>query len=76
MPGGPTRRMPRGMRAPSFVNFFGSLRNSTISATSSFASSTPATSLNVTRSFLLPSMSRAFDLPNENGPPDPPIMRR
>src|SRR5207245_5955391 len=36
------------MRPPSFWNFCGSLRNSMISWSSSFASSTPATSLNVT----------------------------
>ena len=38
---------PRGMRPPSFWNFDGSRRNSTSSATSSFASSHPATSANV-----------------------------
>ncbi len=47
MPGGPTMRTPLGMRPPSFWNRFGSLRNSTISWTSSLASSTPATSLNM-----------------------------
>ena len=36
------------MRPPSFWNFCGSRRNSMISCSSSFASSTPATSLNVT----------------------------
>ena len=73
MPGGPTRRMPRGMRAPSRVNFFGSFRNSTTSATSSLASSTPATSLNVTLPApLFSSCSRARDLPKENRPPAPP----
>ena len=39
---------PRGMRPPIEANRPGSFRKSTISATSSFASSTPATSLNVT----------------------------
>ena len=65
VPGGPTMRMPFGMRPPIFVNFFGSLRNSTTSETSSFASSQPATSPKVTlsrsrvRSFarLLPKLS-------------------
>ena len=48
VPGGPTSRMPRGMRPPIVANRAGSFRKSTISCTSSFASSTPATSLNVT----------------------------
>ena len=39
---------PLGMRPPSRWNFFGSLRNAMISSTSSFASSMPATSANVT----------------------------
>ena len=75
VPGGPTSRMPRGMRAPSFVNFFESFRNSTISATSCFASSTPATSANVTFGPSLFSFSSlARDLPNDSDPPPP--MRR
>ena len=41
---GPTSRMPRGMRPPMVAKRAGSFRNSTISLTSSFASSTPATS--------------------------------
>ena len=48
VPGGPISSTPLGMRPPSFWNFCGSLRNSMISWSSSFASSTPATSLNVT----------------------------
>ncbi len=44
VPGGPTSRMPFGMRAPSRALLFGSFRNSTTSWSSSFASSTPATS--------------------------------
>ena len=47
-PGGPTNKTPLGMRPPRRVNFLGSLRNSTISANSSLASSIPATSSNVT----------------------------
>ncbi len=39
---------PFGMRPPSRWNFFGSLRKAMISSTSSFASSMPATSANVT----------------------------
>ena len=62
MPGGPTSRTPRGMRAPSELNFSGYLRNSTTSVSSCFASSTPATSLNVT-TVLLPRNMRARLLP-------------
>ena len=47
VPGGPKSRTPFGMRAPSAWNFFGFSRNSLISWSSSTASSTPATSLNV-----------------------------
>jgi len=48
VPGGPYSSTPLGMRAPSCWNFFGFSRNSLISSSSSTASSTPATSLNVT----------------------------
>jgi len=48
VPGAPTRSTPFGIRPPSFWNFWGSFRNSTTSVSSSMASSTPATSLNVT----------------------------
>ena len=48
VPGGPISRTPFGIRPPSFWNFCGSRRNSMISCSSSFGSSTPATSLNVT----------------------------
>ena len=48
VPGGPISSTPFGMRPPSFWNFWGSFRNSMISCSSSFGSSTPATSLNVT----------------------------
>ena len=46
-PGGPRSRTPFGMRPPRRWYFFGLLRNSTISLSSSFASSTPATSAKV-----------------------------
>ena len=46
-PGGPRSSTPLGMRPPSRWYFFGFDRNSTISRSSSFASSTPATSANV-----------------------------
>ena len=48
VPGGPTSSTPLGIRAPSLRNFSGCDRNSTISRSSSFASSTPATSAKVT----------------------------
>ncbi len=52
-PGSPTSSTPRGIRPPSRWNFRGLRRNSTISLTSSLASSTPATSANVTLVLLL-----------------------
>ena len=67
VPGAPTMRMPLGMRPPSFWNFFGSLRNSTSSETSSFASSTPATSLKVVLFFSLASI-RALLFPKLKAP--------
>nr|ACR35597.1 unknown [Zea mays] len=48
VPGGPTSRTPLGMRAPTAVNLSGFFKNSTTSMKSCFASSTPATSSNVT----------------------------
>ncbi len=71
VPGEPIMSTPRGMRPPSFWNFDGSRRNSTSSATSSLASSTPATSAKVTWLVLSSSM-RARLLPNEKAPPRPP----
>jgi len=52
------------MRAPSVENFSGYLRNSTTSASSVFASSTPATSSKVVEG-LLPTNMRARLLPND-----------
>ena len=43
VPGGPTRRTPLGIFAPSVVYLAGFLRKSTTSASSYLASSTPAT---------------------------------
>ncbi|KAH0973689.1 hypothetical protein GBA52_025845 [Prunus armeniaca] len=48
VPGGPTKRTPLGILAPTAENFSGVFKNSTISWKSCFASSTPATSSNVT----------------------------
>ena len=59
------------MRPPSFWNLAGSRRKSTSSATSSFASSQPATSAKVMLLFDS-SIMRARDLPKENAPPRPP----
>ena len=62
VPGGPTSSTPRGMRAPSELNFSGYFRNSTTSVSSCLASSTPATSVKVT-TVLLPRNMRARLLP-------------
>src|SRR5438445_437527 len=48
VPGGPTRRTPLGMRPPNRWYLSGCFRESTISTSSALASSTPATSENVT----------------------------
>ena len=53
VPGGPTSNTPFGILAPSSLNFFGFLRNSTTSCNSSFSSSAPATSLNLTLTFVI-----------------------
>ncbi len=44
VPGGPTNKAPLGIFAPREVYFFGDFRKSTISSTSIFASTNPATS--------------------------------
>ena len=71
VPGGPTSSTPVGIFAPSFVNFFGSFKNWTISLSSSFSSSAPATSWKVTL-FAFGSLSRARDLPKFIAPFAPP----
>lgn len=48
VPGGPVKSAPLGIRAPIFLYFSGFLRKSTNSEISYLASSSPATSLNVT----------------------------
>ena len=65
VPGAPISSTPLGIRPPSFWNFWGSRRNSMISCSSSLASSTPATSLNVTFFWVLDE-SFARLLPNES----------
>ena len=47
VPGGPIRSTPLGILAPMSLYFLGFLRKSTISASSCFSSSAPATSLKV-----------------------------
>ena len=63
VPGGPTSKAPFGILPPRTVYFLGFLRKSTISCTSSFAPSRPATSLNVILTFDFSSKSFAFDFP-------------
>ena len=71
VPGAPASRTPVGMRPPRAVNLPGSFKKSTISSSSSFASSIPATSPNVTLLSLC-SVSLALFLPKESAPPFPP----
>ena len=79
VPGGPTSRAPFGIFPPRAVYFFWLRRKSTISIISTFASSSPATSLNVTFWVVLfLSYILACDLPTLNtplGPPPAPILR-
>ena len=75
VPGGPTSNTPCGILPPSRWNFWGSRRNSTISSRSSFASSTPATSWNVTLPCASVS-SFALDLPNFIARPEPDCIWR
>ena len=73
VPGLPTRRTPLGILAPSLVYLDGFFRKSTISASSSFSSSRPATSLN--DSFLpSPLYSLALFFPNWNACLLPPWL--
>ena len=80
VPGGPTSKAPLGIFPPNSVYFPGFLRNETISSTSCLASTSPATSLNVTLTCEFLSKSCAFDFPTLNTPPGPPAappaMRR
>ena len=63
VPGGPYNKTPLGILAPISLNFFGAFRNSTISSSSSFTSSAPATSLKVTL-FLSSIITLALLFPN------------
>ena len=70
VPGLPTISTPLGILPPNFWNLEGSLRKSTISPTSVFASSTPATSAKVT--FTWSSLSRRARLLPKDIAPRPP----
>ncbi len=70
VPGGPTRSTPLGIRAPSRPYLSLSFRNDTISCSSAFASSTPATSSKVTPVSRSTRM-RALDFPTFTNPPKP-----
>ena len=63
VPGGPTNKAPFGILPPRLVYFSGFFKNSTISCISSFAPSSPATSLNVVLISVFSSNSLAFDFP-------------
>ena len=75
VPGGPTSRTPFGMRAPSAVYTRGLRRKSTISCSSSFSSSAPATSANVTLDSF-PTCICGLLLPNCIALPDPALARK
>ena len=71
VPGGPTSITPFGIFAPTAVNLSGLFKKETTSSNSSLASSTPATSLNVTP-VLASIWNLAFDLPKFIACPGPP----
>ena len=71
VPGGPTSKAPLGILPPKAVYFAGLRKKSTISITSIFASSRPATSLNVTLVLLSLSNNLACDFPTLKMPPPP-----
>mmetsp|Transcript_10592 Transcript_10592/g.32558 ORF Transcript_10592/g.32558 Transcript_10592/m.32558 type:complete len:207 (+) Transcript_10592:2284-2904(+) len=79
VPGGPSIKAPRGIRAPSAANLSGFLRNSTSSLSSSLDASQPATSANVIP--VSASSSRADVRPMPNGsnmemPPPRAVLAR
>ena len=63
VPGRPTKRAPFGILPPNLVYFEGFFKKSTISFTSSFAPSSPATSLKVTLVSFFSSNNLALDFP-------------
>ena len=79
VPGGPTSNAPLGILPPNSVYFCGFFKKSTISCTSCFAPSCPATSLKVTPISPPFSYILAFDFPTLNTPlppPAPPFILR
>ena len=73
VPGGPTSNAPLGILPPKEVYLSGFLKKSTISSTSSFAPSKPATSLNDVLVSVFSSNNLALDLPIlKICPPAPP----
>ncbi len=75
VPGAPIRSTPFGILPPNRVNFLGSFKKDTISASSSLDSSIPATSSNVTL-WVLSDMSRARLFPKERALPPPACIWR
>ena len=75
VPGGPTRSAPFGNLAPICTYFCGLCKKSTISVNDSFASSSPATSANVTPVARL-ILVAVFAFPIPIMPPEPPPIRR
>ena len=76
VPGAPTSMTPLGGRAPSRAYLAGFFRISTISWSSSFASSTPATSANVVVGGAIASRARPPRCtPGMDIPPGDPIPR-
>ena len=77
VPGGPTKRAPRGIFAPNFSYFSGDFKKSTNSMISLFASSHPATSLNITFGAFLSNVAivalPTLKIPPPGPPPPPPI---
>ena len=73
VPGGPTKRQPFGIFAPSAVYLSGFFKKSTTSCNSNLAPSTPATSANVTP-VSGTSWNLDLDLPKSMGPPPIPPM--
>ena len=63
VPGGPTKRAPLGILPPRAVYFSGNFKKSTISCTSSFAPSRPATSLKDVFTSNFSSNNLALDFP-------------
>ena len=74
VPGGPINKAPLGILPPNAVYFFGCFKKSTISITSSFASSKPATSEKVIFTLVPPFSNKvALDFPTLKIPPGPPL---